>query len=153
MLIKKTINRLAAIMAGMVFVLNLHAQTDDPVIVNVDNFVRAETAFQFDRALSLVEGGQVNKFVHLREPTPLDKQNVIRMNRDTYYSAAIVDISEGATLSIPETNGRYVSVMVVNEDHYINEIYHKAGTYKLSMKEFGTPYVMVTIRTLVDVLR
>ena len=151
LIIKNKINRLAVIMAAMFFIFNLSAQTDETVIVNVDNFVRAETAFQFDRALSLVEGGEVNKFVHLREPTPLDKQNVIRMNRDTYYSAAIVDISEGATLSIPETNGRYVSVMVVKEDHYINEIYHKAGTYKLSMKKFGTPYVMVSIRTLVDV--
>ena len=151
MLVKKnTINRLATFVAGMFLIINLSAQTNEHIIVNVDNFARAETAFQFDRALSLVEGGEVNKFVHLREPTPLDKQTVIRMNRDTYYSAAIVDISEGATLTIPETEGRYVSVMVVNEDHYINEIYHKAGTYKLSMKKFGTPYVMVSIRTLVN---
>ncbi len=92
---------------------------------------------------SLVEGGEVNKFIHLREPTPLDKQNVIRMNRDTYYSAAIVDISEGATLTIPETNGRYVSAMIINEDHFNNKVYHKPGTYKLTMKEFGTPYVSV----------
>ncbi|MBO3117441.1 DUF1214 domain-containing protein [Winogradskyella sp. DF17] len=146
----KKINRLAALIAGIFLTLNLSAQSDEPVIVNVDNFARAETAFQFDRALSLVEGGEVNKFIHFRNPTPLDKQTVIRMNRDTYYSAAIVDISKGATLSIPETNGRYVSVMVVNEDHYINEIYHKAGTYKLGMKKFGTPYVMVSIRILVN---
>jgi len=151
MLVKKnTISRLATFIAGMFFILNLSAQTDEPVIVNVDNFVRAETAFQFDKALSLVEGGEVNKFVHFRKPTPLDKQTVIRMNRDTYYSAAIVDISKGATLTIPETNGRYVSTMIVNEDHYINKVYHKPGTYKLSMKEFGTPYVMVSVRTLVN---
>ena len=151
MLVKKnTINRLASIIAGMLLTLNLSAQSDEAVIVNVDNFARAETAFQFDRALSLVEGGEVNKFIHFRNPTPLDKQTVIRMNRDTYYSAAIVDISKGATLTIPETNGRYVSTMIVNEDHYINKVYHKPGTYKLSMKEFGTPYVMVSIRTLVN---
>ena len=151
MLVKKNnINRLASIIAGIFLTLNISAQTDEAVIVNVDNFVRAETAFQFDRALSLVEGGEVNKFVHFRNPTPLDKQTVIRMNRDTYYSAAIVDISKGATLTIPETNGRYVSTMIVNEDHYINKVYHKPGTYKLSMKEFGTPYVMVSVRTLVN---
>ena len=151
MLVKKqTINMLATIIAGMFMILNLSAQTNEAVIVNVDNFVRAETAFQFDRALSLVEGGEVNKFVHLRQPTPLDKQTVIRMNRDTYYSAAIVDISKGATLTIPETNGRYVSVMIVNEDHYINKVYHKPGIYKLTMDEFTTPYVMVSIRTLAN---
>ena len=37
-----------------------------------------------------------------REPTPLDKQNVIRMNRDTLYSFTIVDISKGATVTMPE---------------------------------------------------
>jgi hypothetical protein len=43
---------------------------------------------------------------------PLDKQAVIRMNRDTLYSAAIVDISKGATLTIPDAGNRYLSVMV-----------------------------------------
>ena len=150
MLIKKTINQLTAIIIAVFFAINLNAQTDESVIVNVDNFVRAETAFQFDRVLTLVEGGEVNKFVHLREATPLDKQTVIRMNRDTYYSAAIVDISKGATLTIPETNGRYVSAMVINEDHFNNKVYHKPGTYKLTMEEFGTPYVSVNFRILVD---
>ena len=72
-----------------------------PVIVNVDNFVRAETAAQFDRMIEYAGGS--NRFFHLREPTPLDKQTVIRMNRDTLYSAAIVDISEGATLTLPDS--------------------------------------------------
>ena len=57
------------------------AQNDGPVIVNVDNFVRAETAAQFDRTLKLTGG--VNKWFHFRQPTPLDQQSVIRMNRDT----------------------------------------------------------------------
>ena len=55
------------------------AEPDKSVMVNVDNFVRAETASQFDRVLKFTGG--VNRFVHLREPTPLDKQNVIRMKR------------------------------------------------------------------------
>jgi hypothetical protein len=94
----------------------------------------------------------VNKWWHLYEPVPLDKQTVIRMNRDTLYSSAIVDISEGATLTLPDAGERYMSVMVVNEDHYINKIYHKGGTYKLTMKEFGTPYVSISVRTLANPL-
>ena len=125
------------------------AIADEPVIVNVDNFVRAETAAQFDRTLTLVNG-EVNTLFHYRESVPLDKQIVIRMNRDTYYSVAIVDISKGATLTIPETNGRYVSAMVVNEDHYVNKVYYDPGTYKLTMEEFDTPYVNISIRTLVN---
>jgi hypothetical protein len=128
---------------------NLPALADDPVIVNVDNFVRAETDVNFNKTLKLTNG-EVNKLFHFREPMPLDDPTVIRSNRDTLYSGAIVDISKGATLTIPETNGRYVSVMVVNEDHYLNKMYHGQGTYKLTMDEFDTPYVNVTIRTLVD---
>lgn len=124
------------------------ATPEETVIVNVDNFVRAETAFQIDRALKMTGG--VNQWHHNRQPTPLDKQNVIRMNRDTIYSFAIVDISKGATLTLPDSGKRYMSVMVVNEDHYINKIFHIGGTYRLTMKEFDTPYVILAARILAN---
>ncbi len=124
------------------------AQDGKPVIANVDNFVRAETAAQFDRGLKAVGG--VNKWLHFRQPTPLDQQNVIRMNRDTLYSSVLVDISKGATFTMPDSGKRYMSVMVVNEDHYVNKVFHDAGTYKLTMEEFGTPYVALAARTLVN---
>ena len=124
------------------------AEPGMPVNVNVDNFVRAETAAQFDRTLQIT--GSVNQLVHLREPTPLDKQNVIRMNRDTLYSAAILDISKGAILTVPDSGGRYLSVMVVNEDHYINKVIYEPGEHELTVKEFGTPYVNLSVRTLVN---
>jgi hypothetical protein len=124
------------------------AEPGKPVKVNVDNFPRAETAAQFDRTLQLTGG--VNRFVHLREPTPLDKQNVIRMNRDTLYSGAIVDISKGAILTVPDAGKRYLSVMVVNEDHYVNRVIHQPGEHELTVSEFETPYVNLSVRILVD---
>ncbi len=57
----------------------------------------------------------------------VNQQTVIRMNRDTLYSGAIVDISAGAQLTIPDTGRRYVSVMIVNHDHYINQVFHDPG--------------------------
>jgi len=120
----------------------------EPVMVNADNFVRAETAAQFDRIVEMAGG--VNRFFHLRGPTPLDKQTVIRMNRDTIYSAAVVDISKGATLTFPDAGNRYLSIMVVNEDHYINKVIHEPGEHELTVEEFGTPYVNLSVRTLVD---
>ena len=71
--------------------------------------MRAETASQMDRALKIL-GVKINTWGHFRTPTPLDAQPVIRMNRDTLYSAAVVDISKGATLTIPETGDRYLSI-------------------------------------------
>lgn len=141
--------KIATMIVAGVCLFNLPAQAADSVKVNVDNFVRAETAGMFDRTLTLVNG-EVNKVFHYRKPMPLDAQSVIRSNRDTLYSGAIVDISKGATLTIPETNGRYVSVMTVNEDHYINKMFSGPGTYKLTMEDFDTPYISVTIRTLVN---
>jgi hypothetical protein len=120
----------------------------EAVKVNVDNFVRAETAAQIDRSLKMTGG--VNKWGHNRQPTPIDQQNVIRMNRDTLYSFCIVDISKGATLTLPDPGKRYMSVMVVNEDHYINRIFHEGGTYELTMKEFDTPYVILVARVLAN---
>jgi hypothetical protein len=120
-----------------------------PVTVNVDNFVRAETAANFDTSLQQT-GGAVNEWLHFREPAPIDQQTVIRMNRDTLYSGAIVDISEGARLTLPDTGGRYMSIMVINEDHYVNKVIHEPGVHELTVKEFGTPYVGLAVRTLVD---
>ncbi len=122
---------------------------DAPIQVNVDNFVRAETASQIDRALKM-GFAKFNAWGHIRIPTPLDAQSVIRMNRDTLYSAALIDISKGATLTIPEAGYRYLSIMVVNEDHYINKVYHDAGTYELTMEEFHTPYIFLAARILVN---
>ena len=79
--------------------------------VNVDNFVRAETARMFTALQH--QGGGVNRLHHIREPAPLDDQPVIRQNRDTLYSSAIVDLTGGATLALPDAGERYLSVMVV----------------------------------------
>ena len=84
------------------------------------------------------------------EPVPLDHQTVIRMNRDTLYSAAIVDTSEGVTVTIPASGDRYLSVMVVNQDHYINNVLHDPGEHTLSAEQVGTPYALIAARILVD---
>jgi hypothetical protein len=117
----------------------------EPVTVNAENFVRAETAGQIVKM-----AGGVNRFFHLRGPTPLDQQTVIRINRDTIYSAAVVDISKGATFTVPDAGDRYMSTMVVNEDHYINKVIHEPGEHELTVEEFETPFVNLSVRTLVD---
>ena len=116
--------------------------------VNVTNFARAETDRMF--AALQAQAGGVNQLLHYRAPTPVDQQTVIRMNRDTLYSGAIVDISAGATVIIPDAGRRYVSVMIVNQDHYINNVFHDPGKYHLTVEEFGTPYVLAAARVLVD---
>ena len=96
------------------------------------------------------DAGGVNRFSHNREPASVDHQTVIRLNRDTLYSFAVVDISEGATITIPEHGSRYVSAMIVNQDHFVNGILHDPGEHRLTVDRFDTPYVVVAVRTLVD---
>ena len=116
--------------------------------VNIDNFVRAENDRMFTGVAA--QAGGVNRVHHIRVPTPLDQQTVIRMNRDTLYSFAVVDLHGGATLTVPPSGDRYVSVMIVNQDHYINRIFHEAGDYDLTADEFDSRYVLVAARVFMD---
>ena len=80
-----------------------------------ETYIRAESDRQFGVVAQMAGG--VNRFYHFRRPTPLDKQNIVRMNRDTLYSMAVVDTSLGATITVPELpNGRYASIMLVYND-------------------------------------
>lgn len=116
--------------------------------VNVDNFARAETDRMF-HDLAGAAGG-VNRWSHVRQPTPIEAQTVIRMNRDTLYSFAIVDVRAGATVAVPDPQGRYLSVMVVDQDHYVSHVIHSPGEHHLAADDVATDHVAVVVRTLVD---
>lgn len=75
------------------------------VPVTVDNFTRAETDHYL--AANAKTLGGLGRFQHSREPTAIDRQTVIRMNRDTLYSFAVFDLAAGpVTLSLPDAGKR-----------------------------------------------
>jgi hypothetical protein len=116
--------------------------------VSVDNFARAET----DRMFHDLQGdaGGINRFRHNRAPASVDEQTVIRMNRDTLYSFAVVDVGAGATITLPDAAGRYLSAMVVNNDHFVPAIHHDPGEHRLDEASVGTRFALVAVRILVD---
>ncbi len=116
--------------------------------VNADNFTRAETDRMFADIQRDAEA--VNTFRHSREPASIDAQTVIRLNRDTLYSFAIVDLADGARLTVPDAGERYLSVMIVDHDHYVRAVLHGAGEYDLVEYAPDSDYVLVAARTLVD---
>jgi hypothetical protein len=120
------------------------------VLVNADDFARAETHRMFTDIQR--DAGGIGVFQHNRQPASIDKQTVIRLNRDTLYSFAIVDLTEPVWLSLPEAAGRYMSAMVVNEDHYVNVVLHEPGRHQLTQDVCGSRYVLVGVRILVDPL-
>lgn len=116
--------------------------------VNVDNFVRAESHRMFSDNQSAAGG--IGRFRHNRTPARIDEQTVIRLNRDTLYSFAVVDLHQPARLTLPNAGGRYLSAMVVNEDHYINSVLHEPGEHLLTSDTAGSRYVFIGVRILVD---
>src|ERR1700742_4577378 len=144
---KLFINLLAATIA---VVCQAQAQSPKvtPVPVTVDNFIRAESDLY---AANLEKTSGLGKLEHRREPARIDNQTVIRLNRDTLYSSGVFDLDAGpVTITMPDAGKRFMSMQVINEDHYVPNVFYGAGTHVLTRDNVGTPYVVVAIRTLVD---
>jgi len=110
--------------------------------VTPDTFIHAES----DRMFADIarQAGGVNKFFHFRRVTPLDRQTVIRMNRDTLYSMGVVDTEGGATITFPKIpDGRYASIYVVDNDHYVPVVFYTPGEHKLPQ---DTKYMGIGVR-------
>lgn len=118
--------------------------------VTIDNFPRAESHLYFGNAIK--SAGGVGKLYHYREAMPIGNQTVIRANRDTFYSSAVVDLDAGpVTMTLPDSGGRFRSLMVINEDHYIvGGIVYDAGKHVYDRQKVGTRYALVGMRTFVD---
>ncbi len=124
------------------------AQDDKPVPVTVDNFVRAETDLAFAK---VVKGDGFGKFNHGRELSPLENQLVARQNRDTLYSTAVFDMNAGdVTITLPDAGKRFMTLITIDEDHYVIELVYGAGRHTYTREKAGTRYLFAAARTLVD---
>ncbi|MDV6271157.1 DUF1214 domain-containing protein [Rhodococcus globerulus] len=117
------------------------------IAVNVLNFNRAESDLMFAR---LATGVGLGTWNHTRELKPLDDQPIIRQNRDTLYSSAIIDVREDVTITVPDTGKRYISVWVVSQDHFGPVILRDPGEHLLTRELVGTDYAALIVRILVD---
>ena len=119
----------------------------DPVSVTWENFVRAESDKTFKNYVGL---GGFGKFFHFRAITPIDKQDVARLNRDTRYSIGVFDLTNPLTITFPDTKGRFISMQVINEDEFTKSVKYNPGDYSLTRESIGTRYVCLIIRILVN---
>lgn len=119
-----------------------------PVRVTIDNFRRAETDTYFAR---FVAQGAFGKLNHERELAAIDRQSVIRLNRDTLYSSGIFDLDASpVSITLPDTGNRYMAVQVVNQDHFTTDILYAPVTWTIAKENVGTRYVALLIRTFVN---
>jgi hypothetical protein len=118
------------------------------VPVTADNFIRAESDAVFT---GLVAQGGFGKFYHNRELTPIDSRIVQRANRDTLYSTGVFDLDAGpVTITLPDAGKRFMTMIVIDEDHYVDGVYYGAGSHTLTKGEIGTRYAVAAIRILVN---
>jgi hypothetical protein len=124
------------------------AAAQEPRRVTVESFARAETDSYF---AGMAAQGEFGRVVHTREPTRVEAQTVIRMNRDTLYSTALVDLDAGpVTVTLPDTGGRFLSVQAVDQDHYVPEVLHAPARRSFTRAEVGTRYMALLFRTFAD---
>ncbi|MCA3280661.1 MAG: DUF1254 domain-containing protein [Roseomonas sp.] len=128
--------------------LPIRVQAQTPQRVTVENFARAETDHYFG---TYVAQGALGRFFHLRDVTPLDRQEIVRMNRDTLYSLAIIDLDAGpATIELPDTGGRFMSLLLIDQDHYNPAVYYAPGKHRFTRAEIGTRYLGLAVRTFLN---
>lgn len=136
------------ILAVAMAIMSTPAFAQGTVPVTIDNFIRAESDTYIG---NLLKEGSLGQFRHNREPASIDNQTVIRLNRDTLYSFAVFDLDAGpVTITMPDAGKRFMSLQVINEDHYVPAVYYGPGSHTLTKKNVGTRYVVAGVRTLVD---
>jgi hypothetical protein len=79
------------------------------------------------------------KFYDNRELTPIDNHVVQRANRDTLYSTGVFDLDAGpVTITCPGGGKRFLTMIVIDEDHYVFTVVYGAGRHTLAKAKVGT---------------
>lgn len=145
------IRTIIATLALLGIAASVHAQEHSasaPVPVTADNFTRAETDLYFS---TVVKRGGLGVFEHNRESQPIDGQTVIRLNRDTLYSGAVLDLDAGpVTIELPDPGERFLSMQVIDQDEYTPDVFYGGGKHILTREQIGTRYVALALRILID---
>lgn len=114
------------------------------VEVTKDNFVQAESTKYFNVQMAKKP---VNTFSHQRTMANVDTQDIIRMNQDTAYSIAVIDVSEGATITLPDRD-IYASALFIDLNHLNPAVIYAGESITLTADDLTVgEHVYVLLRT------
>ncbi|PCE62675.1 DUF1214 domain-containing protein [Sediminicola luteus] len=116
-------------------------------IVTIQNYQRAETHYFIK---GRVDAGMFGKVFIMDKPTTADNQKVVRANPDVLFCYAVLDLTEPATITLPENKGRFMEIRIFNEDHYLKVLDYEPGAYTLTRENMNTRYAHVAVRILAD---
>jgi len=116
--------------------------------VTAQNYVRAETDWNFAGQQAQAD---INTWTH-NDIVTEDNQTIIRSNADVVYSLALVDVSEGATLSIPErANGALQLIHYMDENHLTHGVIYAGESVVVTPDDLtGGNYVYILARTKIS---
>ena len=111
--------------------------------VTPENYTDVEAEVNFQKWVSR---DAMNKLFRLDRLTPAGPALTIRMNRDTLYSAALVDATDGFTVHMPD-QGVFTTVLVIDQKGYSQDYIWQPGTHKINIDKSNGNFVWVLFRT------
>ena len=116
------------------------SSVSNAVPVTVDNFIRAESDLYFAASPE----GQLASESSCTVASW--RRSITRPSSDTTATrsirAAVFDLDAGpVTITLPDAGKRFMSMQVINEDHYVPEVVYGKGSYTLTKDKVGTRYV------------
>ncbi|MDG3583545.1 DUF1254 domain-containing protein [Galbibacter pacificus] len=146
----------------MTFYLDAQCQTTHNTVKNVETHLKSgqhtpadfntadyvykvsEGDFNFLRSLEKVT---VNQWSHKPDVSYVKTQQVIRENQDVIYSSAVVDVSKGATISVPKGDTYHVIQILDMQNYTVKTLYPgKSFTVTPDNLTYGT-HVYLNMRT------
>ena len=122
--------------------------------VTAENYALAESQVIFSEYKKKISAATktngLGVLMHVRKGLDPTDKTVMRANYDTLYSFALLDLTEPATIVMPPTQ-RYQSAWIVTEFHDNPVAFTKPGKHQLTEALTGCRFVMVIIRTQVNV--
>jgi hypothetical protein len=125
----------------------VESTTDSLVGVTKDNYALAMVDLGMQKEFLL--GASNTKWHHHYSIMELDKQPAPMMNRDTKYSFSVLDGGGDVAITLPETDGRYMSLHVWNQDHITYKVFYGPGRYVIPAS-VTSDYFAANVRTQVD---
>lgn len=150
----KKMNLIACVALTALFAGTHVSEAAETTPVTDENYGLAETQVIFTDYVKKIAAATgtdgVGVFMHNKKGADPKDRTVMRINFDTLYSFAVIDLKEDLTLTMPEIDGRYQSAWIITEDHYNPFSFEKPGEHQLTEKNVGARYAMICMRTQVN---
>ena len=124
-----------------------NSEQAEAVSVTSENYSFAMLDMAMKKEFDL--GADNSNWHHHRTPIQLDEQPAPMMNRDTLYSFSMLDARGDIEITLPESNGRYMSLQVMNHDHVTYKVFYGAGVYKIPADK-TSDYIMANVRIQIN---